>query len=145
MPASLSVESCVGLPVPKGTCRGHSPIVGSVVYDPAQLVEGSLAFSCGGQLLSGLQERQLVDNGEMTHKAGLSSRVADEEDVFDLVAILAQGLESSQVLIACSLVILPDLMAVQTASTAACLAAIVSLIVDGTSDTIPTAGGQQVS
>jgi hypothetical protein len=55
----------------------------------------------------------------MSHQASLSPRVADEEDVFDLVAILAQGLKSPQVLIACAVVELPDLVAVQTAPTAA--------------------------
>lgn len=108
------------------------------------LVEGSLASSCGDKLQLGLHRRQLIDNGEMSHQAGPSPRVADEEDVLDLVAILAQGLESSQVLIACSLVVLPDLMAMQMTSLAACLTAIVSLIVNGMSNAVPLAAGQQL-
>jgi len=108
------------------------------------LVEGSLASSCGDKLQLGLHRRQLIDNGEMSHQAGPSPRVVDKEDVFDLVTILAQGLESSQVLIACPLVVLPDLMAMQTASAAACLTAIVSLAVDRMSNAVPLAGGQQL-
>ena len=71
--------------------------------------------------------------------------VADEEDMFILVAILAQGLESSQVLVACPAIVLPNLVAVQTAPTAAHVTAILGLIVDGPSNAIPLAAGQQLS
>jgi hypothetical protein len=64
------------------------------------LVEGSLAFSCGDKLLLDLQRRQPVDDGQMSHQADPSPRVVDEEDMLGLVAILAQGPESSQVLVA---------------------------------------------
>jgi len=103
-----------------------------------------LAFACGGQLLPGLQEGQLIDSGEMSHQASLSPRVADEEDVFGLMTVLAQGLESSQVLVARAAVELPDLVAVQTAPTAAHVTAIVGLVVDRMSNAVPLAEGEQL-
>ena len=48
-----------------------------------------MASSCGGQLLSSLCGRQFIDNGQMFEQVGPSPTVADEEDVFGLVAILA--------------------------------------------------------
>lgn len=80
----------------------------------------------------------------MPQQAGPSPRVVDEEDVFGLVTIMAQGLESAQVLIACAVIELPDLVAVQTAPAGAHVTTIVSLIVDGMPNAVPLVTGQQL-
>jgi hypothetical protein len=78
----------------------------------------------------------------MPQQAEPSPRVTDKEDVFGLVAILAQGLESAQVLMACAVVEPLNLVAVQTAPTAAHVTAIAGLAVDRMSNAVPLAAGQ---
>lgn len=99
----------------------------------------------GLQILIGLLTGQSVNGDEVLEQLRPLPAVAGKQNVLDVVAISAQGLETAKPLIAGLLVILPDLVAVQPALFAAYSAPIPGPVVDGLADAVPTGTGQQFS
>jgi hypothetical protein len=63
--------------------------------------------------------------------------IACEKDMFGVLTVLSQGPETEWPLIIGLLIVLPDLVAVETSLMAEYLATVVSFVIDGLVDAVP--------
>lgn len=125
-----SQKSCVASPLLPVCQSRHPAVVIAVVDSPVLLVKPLLPLAGGPQILISLLQTDVVDGDEMIYQLCMPRIVADKQDMFDVVAVLAQGLETSKPLASGFFVVLPDFVAVQDAFSAAYLAAVSGTLVN---------------
>lgn len=148
--AQCLVKAVLGLAAPAGAVVAeirspllnrlegrHPPVVIAEVDDPIALVEPLLAVPGRPQILAGLQLAQPIDSCEVLEQPCSPAPVVDKQDMLGVVAVLAQAEEAAQPLVACLVVVLPDLVAVEGALLATYLTAVASPPIDSSADTVP--------
>jgi len=97
----------------------HLPVVITEVDNPAPLVKVFLPLVGGPKVFLNLIPGHAINGAEVLEQPLPDPVIARKGQVFDAVAVTAQGLKAPQPLVAGSLVILPHLMAMQLALPAA--------------------------
>jgi len=143
--AAGSQESCVVAPLLFACQDRHPAVVIAVVDSPVLLVKLLLLLISFQQTGFGLLGIDAVNGNEVPHQFFVPRSVAAKQDMLDVVAVLAQGLETSKPLDAGFFLVPPDLVAVQAALPAANLAAVSNSLVNGPANTVPLPRWQQVS
>jgi len=123
--------------------RRHPPVVITIDYNPFPAIQHELTLPGHAQVFFYLFARDAVDGLKVVQQFFLFPAVADEKQMLDTMASAAQGLESSQPLVAGAFVELPDLVAVQSGPAAAYLAPVAGPAVGSPANTFPSASGHK--
>ena len=115
----------------------------AIADNPLFLVEHSLLAISSRQIFFSLFSGHTVNGHKMLEKSCSLLTAMNKQNMLDVVAVPAKGLESQQSLAVVFLIILPDLVAVQSASLAAYPAAVSCPSIDRSADPVPLSPGQQ--
>lgn len=122
----------------------HSKVIVAKADNPLLLVEFLLALMCSPKVVFSLLAAHSVNSSEVLEQFCSLLAVADKEYVLYVVAVEAQGLEAAKPLVTSAFVVLPDLVAVQAALTAAYLTAVTRTAVDSSPKLVPLALGHEL-